>query len=71
MSTEKYPEHKKRTLLLSYRISQGSVKGIMDSVLEINTDDSEKEEIYITRKAEWYIPASEAISLKLANSYYK
>ena len=46
MSTEKYPEHKKRTLLLSDRISQGSVKGIMDSILEINTDDSEKEEIY-------------------------
>ena len=45
MSTEKYPEHKKRTLLLSDRISQGSVKGIMDSILEINTDDSEKEEI--------------------------
>ena len=42
MSTEKYPEHKKRTLLLSDRISQGSVKGIMDSILEINTDDSGK-----------------------------
>ena len=26
---------------------------------------------YIERKAEWYIPAEEAISLKLANSYYK
>ena len=26
---------------------------------------------YITRKAEWYIPASEAISLKLAGGYYK
>ena len=46
MSTEKYPEHKKRTLLLSDRISQGSVKSIMDSILEINEDDSEKEEIY-------------------------
>ena len=26
---------------------------------------------YITRKAEWYIPADEAIKLKLANGYYK
>ncbi len=47
MSTEKYPEHKKRTLLLSDRISQGSVKSTMDSILEINEDDSEKEEITV------------------------
>ena len=26
---------------------------------------------YISRKAEWYIPASEAITLKLADKYYK
>ena len=26
---------------------------------------------YITRKAEWYIPAEEAIKLKLADGYYK
>lgn len=26
---------------------------------------------YITRKAEWYIPASEAVRLKLAEGYYK
>ena len=26
---------------------------------------------YINRKAEWYIPASEAISLRLADKYYK
>lgn len=26
---------------------------------------------YITRKAEWYIPADEAIKLKLADGYYK
>lgn len=33
-----------------------------------------KEEIlrdYISRKAEWYIPATEAITLKLADKYYK
>ena len=28
-------------------------------------------EDYITRKAEWYIPAKEAIALKLADCYYK
>lgn len=26
---------------------------------------------YISRKAEWYIPATEAITLKLADKYYK
>lgn len=26
---------------------------------------------YITRKAEWYIPAEEAVKLKLADGYYK
>ena len=26
---------------------------------------------YITRKAEWFIPAEEAIRLKIANKYYK
>ena len=26
---------------------------------------------YIARKAEWYIPADEAIKLKIADSYYK
>jgi len=28
-------------------------------------------EDYITRKADWYIPAKEALDLKLADSYYK
>ena len=28
-------------------------------------------EDYITRKAQWYIPAEEAIKLKLADGYYK
>jgi hypothetical protein len=26
---------------------------------------------YIVRKAEWYIPANEAIKLKIADKYYK
>jgi ATP-dependent Clp protease protease subunit len=46
MSETKYPEHKKRYLLLSDRICQNSVKNIMDDILEINEDDRRKEEIY-------------------------
>lgn len=46
MSTEKYPEHKKRELLLSDRISQNSVKNAIESIFEINEDDQQKEEIY-------------------------
>ena len=48
MSTEKYPEHKKRILLLSDRISQGSVKGIMDSILERYGENYTEKE-YITK----------------------
>ena len=50
MSTEKYPEHKKRTLLLSDRISQGSVKSIMDSILE-RFSDNLTDVTYITNPA--------------------
>lgn len=88
MSADKYPERHKRDLLLSDRISQGTVKDIIKDIFEINFDDDEKEEIYkdwerkpmikeetlrdyISRKAEWYIPATEAITLKLADKYYK
>lgn len=46
MSTEKYPEHKKRELLLSDRISQGSVKDVIKDIFEINADDTAKAEIY-------------------------
>jgi ATP-dependent Clp protease protease subunit len=46
MSENKYPEHKKRTLLLSNRISQSSVKDIIESIFEINEDDRQKEEVY-------------------------
>ena len=39
----------------------------------INTSLVKREQLqdYITRKAEWYIPADEAIQLKLADGYYK
>ena len=43
-------------------------------VSEITEKSLVKEETlrdYITRKAEWYIPAKEAITLKLADEYYK
>lgn len=46
MSTEKYPEHKKRNLLISDRISQGSVKDVIKDIFEINADDTAKTEIY-------------------------
>lgn len=46
MSADKYPERHKRDLLLSDRISQGTVKDIIKDIFEINFDDDEKEEIY-------------------------
>lgn len=46
MSENKYPEHKKRNLLLSNRISQNSVKDVIESIFEINEDDGQKEGIY-------------------------
>ena len=50
MSENKYPEHKKRNLLLSNRISQSSVKDVMESIFEINEDDiaEEDEAVYCT-----------------------
>ena len=47
MSADKYPERHKRDLLLSDRISQGTVKDIIKDIFEINFDDDEKEEIYL------------------------
>lgn len=48
---------------------------LQDIILnEITSTSLIKEETlrdYITRKAEWYIPADEAIKLKLADGYYK
>ena len=36
MSMEKYPEHRKRELLLSDRIAQNSVKYAIESIFDIN-----------------------------------
>ena len=46
MNEDIYPKHKKRELLLSERISQGSVKDIIKDIFEINADDNTKAEIY-------------------------
>lgn len=43
-------------------------------VEEIVSNSMVKEEVirdYITRKADWFIPAKEAVSLKLASGFYK
>jgi ATP-dependent Clp protease protease subunit len=44
---------------------------LISEIVGTSAVEEEKLQDYITRKAEWYIPAGEAISLKLANSYYK
>ena len=45
MNLEKYPEHKKRNLLLCDRVSQNSVKNVIENIFEINEDYRQKEEI--------------------------
>ena len=47
MSELKKPEHKKRDLFLSGKISQGSISDIVESICEINKDDTQKEELYV------------------------
>ena len=44
---------------------------LISEIVGTSAVEEEKLQDYITRKAEWHIPASEAILLKLANSYYK
>ena len=46
MSADKYPERHKRDLLLSDRISQGTVKDIIKDIFEINFDDDENTTVY-------------------------
>ena len=46
MQENQYPEHKKRSLLLSSNISQSSVKDIITQIFEINEDDDQKELLY-------------------------
>ena len=46
MSEIRYPEHKKREIFISDRISQGTVKDIIKDIFDINADDDQKEKIY-------------------------
>ena len=45
MSECKVPKHKDRELLLSDRISQSSVKSMIENIFEINEDDKRKKSI--------------------------
>ena len=46
MSETRYPEHKKREIVISDRISQGSVRDLIKDIFDINADDDQKEKIY-------------------------
>lgn len=46
-------------------------KIICNEVISTSLVKQETLDDYITRKAEWYIPADEAVKLKLADGYYK
>ena len=46
-------------------------KILSDEITSTSLVKQETLDDYITRKAEWYIPADEAIKLKLADGYYK
>lgn len=46
-------------------------KILIDEIVSKTLVKKEKLEDYINRKAEWYIPACEAIDLKFATEYYK
>ena len=65
MSADKHPEHHKRDLLLSDRISKGTVKDIIKDIFEINFDDDEKEEIY----KEWKRTPKQIRLTRSGNSY--
>ena len=42
-----------------------------ESITDVSMVTQDTLDDYIVRKAEWYIPANEAIKLKIANKYYK
>lgn len=46
-------------------------KVLCDEIVNTSLVKQETLNDYITRKAEWYIPADEVIKLKLADGYYK
>ena len=63
----KLKDHLKQELKEMQRLQEMLIADITESSLV--TEEALRD--YILRKAEWYIPADEAISLKLANGYYK
>lgn len=50
MNEHHIPEHKERVLLLSDKISEDSVKRVMEKIFEINEDDRKKEAVYANWK---------------------
>ena len=44
---------------------------LISKIISTTTITEKELNDYITRKAEWYIPADEAIKLKMADGYYK
>ena len=46
-------------------------KMFCDEITSTSLVEQSKLDLYITHKAEWYIPADKAIKLKLADGYYK
>jgi ATP-dependent Clp protease protease subunit len=46
-------------------------KSLVSEIVSKSLVKEETLQDYITRKAEWFIPAAEAIDLKLADGYYK
>lgn len=51
--------------------AQRLAKMYCKSITDVSMVKQETLDDYINRKAEWYIPAEEAIKLKIANEYYK
>ena len=71
MSADKYPERHKRDLLLSDRISQGTVKDIIKDIFEINFDDDEKEEINSPhKKGRIYVKNYDTYLTYIVDDYY-
>jgi hypothetical protein len=50
--------------------AQRLAKMYCDTITGTSKVTQEMLDDYIMRKAEWYIPAEEAIKLKIANKYY-
>lgn len=54
-----------------YEEARRLAKMYCESITDVSMVKQETLDDYITRKAEWFIPAEEAIKLKIADKYYK